>query len=68
MNKNFILTGLVTAVVNLILHAGTFFVNFGLFSAQNIFSLASVFADLACSTFAMTFAAAVAAWMLGKTK
>lgn len=141
MNKNFILTGLVTAVVNLVLHAGTFFVflkdfyashpagspeyikqlnrppdqlviwallvsslafgffitttmkwsgaktfgaglknglvlgllfwtaiNFGLFSAQNIFSLASVFADLACSTFAMTFAAAVAAWMLGKTK
>jgi hypothetical protein len=37
MNKNFILTGLVTAVVNLILHAGTFFVNFGLFSAQIFF-------------------------------
>lgn len=139
MSKNFILTGFVTAITNLILHAGVFFIflkdfyathpagtieylnqlnrppdqliiwallvsslafgffitttmkwsgaktfgsglrygfiigllywtaiNFGLFSAQNIFSLPSVFADLACSTFAMTISAGVAAWMLGK--
>lgn len=139
MNKKFILTGFVTAVVNLILHAGAFFVflkdfyaahpagsieylnqlnrppdqliiwallvsslafgffiataikwsgaktfgsglkygfllgflfwtaiNFGLFSAQNIFSLPSVFADLACSVFAMTISAGVSAWMLGR--
>lgn len=43
-------------------------INFGLFSAQNIFSLPSVFADLACSVFAMTIASAVSAWMLGKSK
>ena len=43
-------------------------INFGLFSAQNIFSLPSVFADLACSIFAMTISAAVSAWMLGKGK
>ncbi len=41
-------------------------INFGLFSAQNIFSLPSVFADLACSTLAMTFSAGVAAWLLSK--
>jgi hypothetical protein len=40
--------------------------NFGLYSAQNIFSLPSVFADLACSTFAMTISAGVSAWILGK--
>lgn len=139
MTKNFILTGFVTTIINLILHAGTFFlflkdfyaahpagspdylkqlnrppeqlvvwalllsslafgffitttikwsgartfgaglkngfvlgflfwtaINFGLFSAQNIFSLPSVFADLACSVFAMTISAGVSAWMLGK--
>ena len=43
-------------------------INFGLYSAQNIFSLPSVFADLACSTFAMTIAAGVSAWILGKDK
>ena len=41
-------------------------INFGLFSAQNIFSLPSVFADLGCSVFAMTVSAGVSAWMLGK--
>jgi hypothetical protein len=40
--------------------------NFGLYSAQNIFSLPSLFADLACSTFAMTISAGIAAWVLGK--
>jgi hypothetical protein len=141
MNKNFILTGFLTSITNLILHAGTFFVflkefyashpagsidylqqlnrpadqlviwallvsalafgffitttirwsgaktfssglkyglilgilfwtamNFGLYSAQNIFSLPSVFADLACSVFAMTISAGVSAWILGKAK
>ena len=141
MNVNFILTGLLTTITNLILHAGVFFVflkdfyethpagsieylnqlnrppdqliiwallvsslafgffitivikwsgaktfgsglrygfiisllfwtaiNFGLFSAQNIFSLPSVFADLACSAFAMTISSGVSAWMLGKAK
>ena len=42
--------------------------NFGLFSAQNIFSLPSVFADLACSIFAMTISAGISAWILGKEK
>ncbi len=41
-------------------------INFGLYSAQNIFSLAAVFADLGCSILAMTTAAGVSAWMLGK--
>ena len=141
MNKNFFLTGLVTSVVNLVLHAGVailflrdfyathpagpeeyiaqlnrppgqlviwallvsalafgFFItltikwsgartfgsglkyglilgllywtsiNFGLFSAQNIFSLPSVFVDLACSATVMTLSAAISAWMLGKAK
>ena len=141
MNKNFLLSGLVTAVVNLVLHVGAYFVflknfyathpagseeylkqlnrppdqliiwallvsslafgffitttikwsgartfgsglkyglilgllywtsiNFGLFSAQNIFSLPSVFVDLACSVFAMTISAAVASWMLAIAK
>jgi hypothetical protein len=40
--------------------------NFGLFSAQNIFSLPSVFADLGCSAFSMTISGAVSAWLLGK--
>lgn len=139
MNKNFILTGFVATIINLVFHAGAFFIflkdfyarhpagsieyleklnrppdqliiwallvsslafgffiattikwsgaktfgsglkygfilgflfwtaiNFGLFSAQNIFSLPSVFADLACSVFAMTISAGVSAWMLGK--
>jgi hypothetical protein len=141
MNKNFLLSGLVTAIINLVLHAGAYFVflkdfyashpagsqeylkqlnrppdqlviwallvsslafgffitttikwsgantfgsglkyglilgflywtsiNFGLFSAQNIFSLPSVFADLTCSAFAMTISGAVSAWMQGKEK
>jgi hypothetical protein len=139
MNKNFILSGIVTALVNLMLHSATYFaflknfyathpagtpeylkqlnraadqlviwallvsalafgffitttikwsgaktfisgikygfvlsllfwtaMNFGLYSAQNIFSLPSVFADLACSVLAMTISAGVSAWMLGK--
>lgn len=37
MNKNFILTGLVTTVVNLILHAGTFFVFFWTFFSTKYF-------------------------------
>jgi hypothetical protein len=41
-------------------------INFGLFSAQNIFSLPSVFADLGCSVFSMTISGAVSAWFLGK--
>ena len=39
--------------------------NFGLFSAQNIFSLPSVFANLACSAFSMTISAGISAWILG---
>ena len=141
MNRNFVLTGCITAVTNLLLHTATYFgflknfyashpvgskeylaqlnrppeqlviwallvsaltfgffitttikwsgartfgsglkfgivlgllfwtaMNFGLFSAQNIFSLPSVFADLVCSAFAMTISAGVSAWMLGKEK
>jgi hypothetical protein len=41
-------------------------INFGLFSAQNIFSLPSVFADLSCSVFSMSISGAVSAWFLGK--
>jgi hypothetical protein len=41
-------------------------INFGLFSAQNIFSLPSVFADLGCSAFSMTISGGVSAWVLGK--
>lgn len=41
-------------------------INFGLFSAQNIFSLPSVFADLGCSIFSMTISGAVSALILGK--
>lgn len=139
MTKKFILTSFVTAIINLALHAGTFFlflknfyashpagsaeylkqlnrpadqlviwallvsslafgffittmtkwsgaktfssglkhgfiigflfwtaINFGLFSAQNIFSLPSLLADLVCSVFAMTISAAFSTWMLGK--
>ena len=139
MNKNFLLSGIVTALTNLVLHSVTYFtflknfyathpagtveylkqlnrpadqlviwallvsalafgffitmtikwsgaktftsglkyglalgilfwtaMNFGLYSAQNIFSLSSVFADLACSVFAMTISAGVSAWILGK--
>jgi hypothetical protein len=40
--------------------------NFGLYSAQNIFSLPSVLADLVCSAFSMTISGAVSAWILGK--
>jgi len=41
-------------------------INFGLYSAQNIFSLPSVFADLSCCVFSMTISGAVSAWILGK--
>jgi hypothetical protein len=40
--------------------------NFGLYSAQNIFSLPSVLADLLCSAFSMTISGAVSALILGK--
>jgi len=40
--------------------------NFGLYSAQNIFSLPSVLVDLLCSAFSMTISGAVSAWILGK--
>ncbi len=40
--------------------------NFGLYSAQNIFSLPSVLADLLSSAFSMTISGAVSAWILGK--
>jgi len=40
--------------------------NFGLYSAQNIFSLPGVLADLLCSAFSMTISGAVSAWILGK--
>ena len=40
-------------------------VNFGLYASSNIFSLPSVFVDLACSGTVMTIAAAFSAWMLG---
>jgi hypothetical protein len=40
-------------------------VNFGLYASSNIFSLPSVFVDLACSGTVMTLAAAFSAWMLG---
>lgn len=43
-------------------------INFGLFSAQNIFSLPSVLVDLVCSAFAMTISAGLSAWILGKGK
>jgi hypothetical protein len=43
-------------------------INFGLYASSNHFSLVGVFADLACSVTAMTIAAAVAAWMLGRGK
>jgi hypothetical protein len=41
-------------------------INFGLYASSNHFSLVGVFADLACSVTAMTIAAAVAAWILGR--
>lgn len=41
-------------------------VNFGLYASSNLFSEAGVFADLACSVTAMTIAAAVSAWVLGR--
>jgi hypothetical protein len=43
-------------------------VNFGLYASSNQFSLVGVFADLPCSIMAMTIAAAVVAWVLGKEK
>ncbi len=41
-------------------------VNFGLYASSNHFSIASMFADLACSAACMTIAGAFAAWMLGR--
>lgn len=43
-------------------------VNFGLYASSNHFSLAGVLADLPCSVLAITLAAAVSAWILGKGK
>lgn len=51
--------------------AGSLFwssVNFGLYASSNHFTQSGVFADLACSVTAMTVAAAVSAWVLGKGK
>lgn len=41
-------------------------VNSGLYASSHHFSLVGVLADLPCSVLAMTIAAAVAAWILGK--
>ena len=41
-------------------------VNFGLYASSNHFSQTGVLADLPCSALAMTMAAAVSAWVLGK--
>lgn len=43
-------------------------INFGLYASSNHFSKVGVFADLACSITAMTIAAAVSAWILGREK
>ena len=43
-------------------------INFGLYASSNHFSQTGVFADLACSITAMTIAAAVSAWILGRKK
>jgi len=43
-------------------------VNSGLYASSNHFSLAGFLTDLPCSVLAMTIAAAVAAWILGKGK
>lgn len=43
-------------------------INFGLYASSNHFSQTGVFADLVCSITAMTIAAAVSAWVLGKGK
>jgi hypothetical protein len=43
-------------------------INFGLYASSNHFSQVGVFADLGCSAVAMTIAAAVSAWVLGKEK
>lgn len=41
-------------------------VNFGLYASSNFFSTTSVFVDYTCSVTAMTVAASVAAWFLGR--
>ena len=41
-------------------------INFGLYAAQNIFSLPAVIADLFCSTFAMAVSSGFSAWCLSK--
>lgn len=41
-------------------------VNFGLYASSNHFSTTSVFVDYACSVSAMTVAASVSAWFLGR--
>ncbi|MBL7994646.1 hypothetical protein JNM05_04670 [bacterium] len=43
-------------------------VNFGLYASSNFFSQATLFVDYVCSVTAMTIAAAVAAWLLGRGK
>lgn len=43
-------------------------VNFGLYASSNFFSQTTVFVDFACSAVAMTFSAAVSAWLLGRWK
>jgi spore coat protein U-like protein len=43
-------------------------VNFGIYASSNHFARATVFVDLVCSATAMTLAAAVAAWVLGRGK
>lgn len=43
-------------------------VNSGLYASSNHFSLVGFFADLPCSVLAMTVAAAVSAWIFGKSK
>ena len=42
-------------------------VNTGLYASSNHFSLVGFFADLPCSVLAMTVAAAVSAWIFGKS-
>src|SRR5436190_602732 len=45
-----------------------FSVDFGLLASTNNFTTAGAFADIICSTSAVTLSGAVAAWMLGREK
>lgn len=45
-----------------------FSVDFGLLGSTNNFTTAGAFADIACSTIALTLSSAVAGWMLGRGK